>query len=58
LVVGFLALATAGLTTQEVLTVRGVSLAVEPMDWYVIVPFCLASLISGVVQGLGTKWGC
>ena len=56
-VVGFLALAIAGLTTQEVLTVRGVYLAMELMGWYVIVPFCLASLVSGVVQGLGTRWG-
>jgi hypothetical protein len=48
-VVGFLALAIAGLTTQEVLTVRGVYLAMELMGWYVIVPFCLASLISGVI---------
>jgi hypothetical protein len=24
---------------------------------YVIVPLCLASLVTGVVQSLGTKWG-
>jgi hypothetical protein len=29
----------------------------ELTGWYVIVPFRLASLISGVIQGVGTKWG-
>ncbi len=29
----------------------------ELTGWYVIVPFCLASLVSGLVVSLGTPWG-
>ena len=27
------------------------------MGWYVIVPFCAASLVTGLVVSLGTSWG-
>jgi hypothetical protein len=27
------------------------------VTWFVIVPFCLASLLTGIVQALGTPWG-
>jgi hypothetical protein len=29
----------------------------EPITWFVIVPFALASLLTGLVQSLGTTWG-
>jgi hypothetical protein len=29
----------------------------ELMGWFVIVPFSVASLLSGVIQSLGTQWG-
>jgi hypothetical protein len=29
----------------------------ELIGWYVIVPFCLASLVTGLVMSLGTPWG-
>lgn len=29
----------------------------ELSGWYVIVPFCLASLVTGLIQALGTRWG-
>jgi hypothetical protein len=29
----------------------------EAIGWFVLVPFSLASLLTGVVQSLGTKWG-
>ncbi len=29
----------------------------EISSWFIIVPFCLASLLTGIVQSLGTKWG-
>ena len=56
-VVVFLALALIGLTGRDAQTVRGVYLVMEPAAWFVLVPFSLASLLSGVVQSLGTKWG-
>jgi len=53
----FLALALAGLTSQDAQLVRGVYLVAEPITWFVIVPLALASLLTGLVQSLGTTWG-
>jgi hypothetical protein len=56
-VAGFLALAVAGLTSQDVQLVRAAYLAMELTTRFVIVPLALVSLLSGVVSSLGTKWG-
>ena len=56
-VAAFLALAVAGLTSDDEATVRGVYVATEVITWAVIVPLCLASLLTGVVQSVGTPWG-
>jgi hypothetical protein len=56
-VAGFLALAVAGLTSQDVQIVRAAYLAMELTGWFVIVPLSLASLLTGLVQSLGTEWG-
>jgi hypothetical protein len=56
-VAGFLALAIAGLTSQSPQTVRAVYLATEVITWFVIVPLSFASLLTGLVQSLGTNWG-
>ena len=56
-VAGFLALAVAGLTSQDAQTVRAAYLAMELTGWFVIVPLSLASLLTGLVQSLGTTWG-
>jgi uncharacterized membrane protein len=56
-VVCFLALAVVGLTSQDAQTVRGAYLAMELTGWLVIVPLSLASLLTGLVQSLGTTWG-
>jgi hypothetical protein len=56
-VAGFQALAIVALTSREPETVRGSYLAMELTGWYVIVPFCLASLVTGLVMSLGTPWG-
>ena len=53
----FLALAIAGLTSREAQEMRTAYLAMELIGWYVIVPLCSASLLTGVVQALGTPWG-
>jgi len=37
--------------------VRGFYLAMELTGWYVIVPFCVASLVTGLIMSLGTPWG-
>src|SRR5919197_1787040 len=56
-VAGFLVLAITGVTSQDSEMVRAAYLAMELVAWYVIVPLSLASLLTGLVQALGTKWG-
>jgi len=56
-VVVFLAIAVIGLTSQDAQTVRGAYLVMEPAAWFVLVPLAFASLLTGIVQALGTTWG-
>ena len=56
-VASFLALAVAGLTSQNTHMVRAAYLAMELTGWFVIVPLSFASLLTGLVQSLGTTWG-
>lgn len=56
-VAAFLALAIAGMTSQDAQLVRAAYLAMELTTWFVIVPLAFVSLLSGVVSSLGTKWG-
>lgn len=56
-VVVFLALAVIGLTSQDNQTVRAAYLVMEPAARHVLVPFALASLLTGIIQSLGTTWG-
>ena len=56
-VAGSLALAIAGLASQDPETVRAVYVALELTGWFVLVPLSLASLLTGIVESLGTKWG-
>jgi hypothetical protein len=53
----FLALAVAGLASQDAQIVRAAYLAMHLTTWFVIVPLCLAALLTGIVQSLGTPWG-
>lgn len=56
-VVAFLALAVIGLTSDDVQTVRGAYLVMEPAAWFVLIPLAFVSLLTGLVQALGTTWG-
>ena len=56
-VVPYVALAIAALTSHDSQMVRAACLSMEFIGWYVIVPFSLAALLSGLVQSLGTRWG-
>lgn len=53
----FFALAITGLTTIDNQISRSALLAMELTAWFVIVPFCLTSLFTGIIQAMGTKWG-
>ncbi|NNH72928.1 DUF2269 domain-containing protein [Nocardia uniformis] len=56
-ILAFLALAISGMTSQDLQTVRADYLAMQVLAWWVIVPLSFASLLSGIVQSLGTTWG-
>ena len=56
-VASFLVLAIVGVTSQNAQIVRVAYIAMELLTWGVIVPFSLATLLTGIVQSLGTTWG-
>jgi hypothetical protein len=56
-IAAFLALAIAGLTSQDIKIVRAAYLAMEVIARFVIVPLAFASLLTGLIQSLGTSWG-
>jgi len=56
-IVPYLALAIAGLTSGDAQMARAAFVSMEVIGWFVIVPFSLAALLSGLVQALGTQWG-
>ncbi|MBA3376068.1 MAG: DUF2269 domain-containing protein [Actinobacteria bacterium] len=56
-VAGSFALAVAGLTSQDAQVVRASYLTLEVTGWFVLVPLSFASLLTGLAQALGTRWG-
>jgi hypothetical protein len=56
-VVAYLAPAITTLTSSDLEIVRAAYLSMDLIGWNVIVPLSLASLVTGLVQSLGTEWG-
>jgi hypothetical protein len=56
-VLAFLALAIAGVLSQDEQVARAAYLMMAPVGWFVIVPLNLASLATGLVSSLATSWG-
>ncbi len=56
-VVAFLALAIVGLASPDLPRVRAAYLAMDLTAWLVILPLAFASLLTGLVQSIGTRWG-
>ena len=56
-VIAYLGLGIAAVNSTDVETVRAAWIAMELIGWYVIVPLAVASLLTGLVMSLGTKWG-
>jgi hypothetical protein len=54
---GFLVLAIVSMTSQNAQMVRAGYLAMAVIGLYVIIPFSLAALATGLVLALGTPWG-
>jgi uncharacterized membrane protein len=55
-VVAYLALVVSALTSEDAQTVRATFLGMEKI-YLVLIPLAVVSLLTGVVQSLGTKWG-
>lgn len=53
----FLALAVSGMASADPQMVRADYLVMESITWFVIVPLCLASVLTGFVSSLGTTLG-
>ena len=56
-VLAYLGLGVAAVNSERGSTIRSAWIAMELIGWWVIVPLALASLLTGVVMALGTKWG-
>jgi ABC-type anion transport system duplicated permease subunit len=57
-VAGYIALDVATATGQDTDTLRAAYVGMDLLARRVIVPLALASLLTGLVVSLGTKWGC
>ena len=56
-VLAFLVLSVAGLTSDRAQTVRSCYIAMNLIGEFIVVPLSIISLLSGLVQSLGTHWG-
>jgi hypothetical protein len=56
-VAAYMALDVAAATSQDAQTLRAAYLAMDLIARYVIVPLAFASLLTGLVMAVGTKWG-
>jgi hypothetical protein len=53
----YLALSIAAFTSTDTTLVRAAYVAMDWAAWIVLIPLAVASLVTGVVQSLVTKWG-
>jgi hypothetical protein len=53
----FLAHAIASVASQDALIVRSACIAMGVTAWFVIFPLSIASLLTGIIQALGSAWG-
>lgn len=56
-VLAYLGLGLTAVRSEEVDQIRGMWSAMDAVGWYVIVPLAGASLLTGLLMALGTKWG-
>lgn len=56
-IAAYIALNVPALTSADEQTVRAAYLMMAPVAWYAVVPLAVISLLTGIVQSLGTPWG-
>ena len=57
MVLAFIAMAVMGIVSADEMAVRGTYRVMEQVAWWALVPLAVASLVTGVLQSLGTTWG-
>ena len=55
-VIAYLALAVVGLTSQDASVARACYRSMALIGPFVIIPFSLATLLTGLIEALGTRW--
>lgn len=53
----YLALGLLAVGSQDDQTIRAAWIAMEVSGWYVLVPLAVATVLTGLIMALGTKWG-
>jgi hypothetical protein len=56
-IVASLVVAVAGMASREGQMVRAAYLTLEALGFYALIPLSLASLVTGLIQSLGSAWG-
>jgi hypothetical protein len=56
-IAAFLALAVTGVTNHDEQMVRAAYMTMQLIARFVVVPLTFASLLTGLIQSLGTPWG-
>ncbi|MFI0450296.1 hypothetical protein [Actinomadura sp. 6N118] len=56
-VVVALSLSVVTMTSQDIGLARAAARSLEMVGWAALIPFSVASLITGLVQSLGSRWG-
>lgn len=56
-VAAYLALGVTAATSDSTGIIRAAWIGMEITGWYAIVPLAVASMLTGLVMALGTKWG-
>jgi len=56
-VAAYLVLDVTTATSQDPQTLRAAYIAMASITWWAIVPLAYASLATGIIMSLGTKWG-
>ncbi len=53
----FLILAIVGISRREMEMIHAAYFAMNWIGWWILVPLSFASLLTGLIQSLGTEWG-
>lgn len=56
-VVTYLVLGLAAVNATDAQVIRGAWIAMELSGWYALVPLAVASLLTGTIMAVGTRWG-